>query len=277
MIILKSTTSLELKLGGSITTSQLPFYVAYVDSTSTNYIPSNTNGESNNTTVVTMLSSPALGETRTIKYISLDNSDSVSTQIIIQINESSTIRKMVDFTLDSGDRLEYTDTVGFRVLTSLGEIKSSGSGSSGGGTWGSITGTLSAQTDLQTALDGKVDENATITGATKTKITYDAKGLVTSGADATTADIADSTNKRYVTDANLVVIGNTSGTNTGDNATNSQYSGLAASKQDTLVSGTNIKTINSNSLLGSGDLVITAGDGNDDFMLVSSFKSLYNY
>ncbi len=277
MIILKSTTSLELKLGGSITTSQLPFYVAYVDSTSTNYIPSNTNGESNNTTVVTMLSSPALGETRTIKYISLDNSDSVSTQIIIQINESSTIRKMVDFTLDSGDRLEYTDTVGFRVLTSIGEIKSSGSGSSGGGTWGSITGTLSAQTDLQTALDGKVDENATITGATKTKITYDAKGLVTSGADATTADIADSTNKRYVTDANLVVIGNTSGTNTGDNATNSQYSGLAASKQDTLVSGTNIKTINSNSLLGSGDLVITASDGNDDFMLVSSFKSLYNF
>ena len=276
MIILKSTTSLELKLGGSITTSQLPFYVAYVNSTSTNYIPSNTNGESNNTTVVTMLSSPALGETRTIKYISLDNSDSVSTQIIIQINESSTIRKMVDFTLDSGDRLEYTDTVGFRVLTSIGEIKI-GSGSSGGGTWGSITGTLSAQTDLQTALDGKVDENATITGATKTKITYDAKGLVTSGADATTADIADSTNKRYVTDANLVVIGNTSGTNTGDNATNSQYSGLAASKQDTLVSGTNIKTINSNSLLGSGDLVITAGDGNDDFMLVSSFKSLYNY
>jgi hypothetical protein len=58
--------------------------------------------------------------------------------------------------------------------------------------------------------------NASITGATKTKITYDTKGLVTAGADATTADIADSTNKRYVTDANLTVIGNTSGTNTGD-------------------------------------------------------------
>lgn len=82
--------------------------------------------------------------------------------------------------------------------------------------WGAITGTLSAQTDLQTALDGKVDENAAITGATKTKITYDAKGLVTAGADATTADIADSTNKRYVTDANLTVINNTSGTNSGD-------------------------------------------------------------
>jgi hypothetical protein len=48
-----------------------------------------------------------------------------------------------------------------------------------------------------------------------------------------------------------------SGNNTGDDATNSQYSGLATSKQDTLVSGTNIKTINGNSILGSGDIVIS--------------------
>jgi len=36
----------------------------------------------------------------------------------------------------------------------------------------------------------------------------------------------------YVTDAQLIVIGNTSGTNTGDNSANSLYSGLAASKAD---------------------------------------------
>jgi hypothetical protein len=113
---------------------------------------------------------------------------------------------------------------------------------------------------IQTQLDAKVDENAAITGATKTKITYDAKGLVTAGADATTADIADSTDKRYVTDAQLTVIGNTSGTNSGDNATNSQYSGLAASKQDTLVSGTNIKTLEGQSLLGSGNIDLSKSD-----------------
>lgn len=107
-------------------------------------------------------------------------------------------------------------------------------------------------------IDLKVDENAAIVGATKTKITYDVKGLITAGADATTSDIADTTNKRYVTDAQLVVIGNTSGTNTGDNATNSQYSGLAASKQDTLISATNIKTVNSTTLLGSGNLAVQA-------------------
>ena len=153
------------------------------------------------------------------------------------------------------DTLTLTTTGSSGAATLTGATLNIPQYSGGGSTsWGSITGTLSSQTDLQTALDSKVDENAAITGATKTKITYDAKGLVTAGADATTADIADSTNKRYVTDANLTVIGNTSGTNTGDNATNSQYSGLATSKQDTLVSGTNIKTINSTTLLGSGDI-----------------------
>ena len=42
-----------------------------------------------------------------------------------------------------------------------------------------------------------------ITGTVKTKITYDSKGLVTDGADALTSDIADSLNRRYVTDAQL--------------------------------------------------------------------------
>jgi hypothetical protein len=139
-------------------------------------------------------------------------------------------------TLVSGTNIK---TVNNTSLLGSGNITISGGG---GGTWGSITGTLSDQTDLQTALDGKVDENTAITGATKTKITYDAKGLVTGGADATTADIASSTDKRYLTDAQLVVVGNTSGTNTGDNATNSQYSGLAASKEDVANKSTSVTT-----------------------------------
>ena len=94
--------------------------------------------------------------------------------------------------------------------------------------------TLSGSNTGDQDLSGLVVKNTAIVGASKTKITYDAKGLVTSGEDATTADITDSLNKRYITDAQLTVLGNTSGTNTGDNATNSQYSGLATSKQDVL-------------------------------------------
>lgn len=77
----------------------------------------------------------------------------------------------------------------------------------------------------------------------------------------TNANQSDSLNKRFVTDAQLTVLGNTSGSNTGDNATNAQYSGLAVSKQDVLVSGTNIKTINGQSVLGSGNLVVGGGSG----------------
>lgn len=73
---------------------------------------------------------------------------------------------------------------------------------------------------------------AGITAATKTKITYDARGIVTAGADATTADIVDSTNKRYVTDAQLVVIGNTSGTNTGDQTLGSLGAAASGSNSD---------------------------------------------
>lgn len=75
---------------------------------------------------------------------------------------------------------------------------------------------LTANRTLTASDVGAVATNSAVTGATKTKVTYDSKGLVTAGADATTADIADSSNKRYVTDSQLTVIGNTSGTNTGD-------------------------------------------------------------
>ena len=53
--------------------------------------------------------------------------------------------------------------------------------------------------NIQDQLNDKVEENSAITGATKTKITYDAKGLVTAGADATTSDIGEGSNL-YFTD-----------------------------------------------------------------------------
>jgi hypothetical protein len=57
-------------------------------------------------------------------------------------------------------------------------------------------------------------------------------GVVVLDATDVGAEPTKGSDDNYVTDAQLVVIGNTSGTNTGDNATNSLYSGLATSKQD---------------------------------------------
>lgn len=49
--------------------------------------------------------------------------------------------------------------------------------------------TLTAFNNLTTTVNGKITANASITAGTKCKITYDAKGLVTAGADLTASDI----------------------------------------------------------------------------------------
>ena len=72
------------------------------------------------------------------------------------------------------------------------------------------------------AVANKVDANTAITGGTATKITYDSKGLVTAGSNLQASDIPD----------------------------------LSATYQSLLVSGTNIKTINNESILGNGNLTV---------------------
>jgi hypothetical protein len=119
-------------------------------------------------------------------------------------------------------------------------------------------------TATQTALDGKVDENAAITGATKTKITYDAKGLVTAGADATTADIASSSDKRYLTDAQLVVVGNTSGTNSG-NQTLANTSDSTSHTTTLSATGGSVKLVE-----GSGITLTTTGTTADGIITIAS-------
>lgn len=43
---------------------------------------------------------------------------------------------------------------------------------------------------VEKKVDSKLSPNAAITGATKTKVTYDTNGLVTAGADAVASDFA---------------------------------------------------------------------------------------
>jgi hypothetical protein len=121
--------------------------------------------------------------------------------------------------------------------------------------WGGITGTLSNQTDLQTALDLKVDENAAITGATKTKITYDAKGLVTAGADLAAGDLPTGIDAAKIS-TGLISNAEFDYLNGLTDNIQTQFTG----KQDVLVSATNIKTIEGQSLLGSGNIDLAKGD-----------------
>jgi hypothetical protein len=103
----------------------------------------------------------------------------------------------------------------------------------------------------QDALNAKVDENAPITAGTAAKITFDAKGLVTSG------DSLDETDLPTGINANKIGTGVVSTTEFEYlNGVTSAIQTQINSKQATLVSGTNIKTINGATVLGAGDITI---------------------
>lgn len=97
-----------------------------------------------------------------------------------------------------------------------------------------------------------IGNGAGITGITASATFAGLTGQPTDNANLSAALAGKQAAGTYATGT-----GSAMGVNTGDNATNTQYSGLAASKQDVLVSGTNIKTVNGTTLLGSGDLVVS--------------------
>jgi hypothetical protein len=116
-----------------------------------------------------------------------------------------------------------------------------------------------------TAINGITQPSQTLaTGTTGTDFAINSSG----STHTFNLPSASATNRGVVTTGSQTIAGNKtftgaigasnlSNTNTGDNATNTQYSGLATSKQDTLQSTVNIKSINGNSILGSGDLTIS--------------------
>jgi len=127
-------------------------------------------------------------------------------------------------------------------------------------TWGDITGTLSDQTDLQSALDDKQDALTLTTTGTSGAATLVGSTLnipqYNGGVTAVTGT------------APVVSSGGTTPAISMAAATTSVNGYLRSTdwttfnnKQASLVSGTNIKTINGTSILGSGDLVVGGGGG----------------
>lgn len=129
----------------------------------------------------------ALQTARTINGVSFDGT--------ADITVTAAAGTLTGTTLAVGVTSSSLTSVGTLTdLTVTNPITGSITGSSG-----STTGNAATATALQTA--------RTING-----VSFDGTANIT----LTTADIADSTDKRYVTDANLVLLSNTSGVNTGD-------------------------------------------------------------
>jgi hypothetical protein len=92
---------------------------------------------------------------------------------------------------------------------------------------GNVDNTTDLNKPISTATQSALDLKAplasptftgTVSGITKSMVGL---GNVSNTDTTTTANITDSTNKRFVSDAQVTVLGNTSGTNTGDETTSS--------------------------------------------------------
>ena len=210
-------------------------------------IATNTSGIATN---VTDIATNTSGIATNVTDIATNTSGIATNVTDIATNTSGIATNMTDIaTNTSGIATNVTD-----IATNTSEIATNTSGIATNVTdiATNTSGIATNVTDIATKITG----NTAITAGTNTKITYDTKGLVTAGSAATTADIDASTDRNYVTDAEATVIGNTSGTNTGDQT----LSGLGGVAGNTAITaGTNTKiTYDTKGLVTAGSAATTA-------------------
>ena len=124
MIILTTTSDkIQVVLGGSVTTNQLKCFASYTDTTTTSVTPGRNALVTNNTTDVDLVPSPASSTQRLVSYLSVYNSDTVSSTVTINLYTTSTTYKLITMTLSSGERIEYQQGEGFKVFASNGSFK----------------------------------------------------------------------------------------------------------------------------------------------------------
>ncbi len=124
MVLLDTVNkSLEIVLGGVVTTNQLPFVATFADhdAATPTFSAGELDGLSNSTTSVTVVAAPASGQQRQLKFLSVFNDDTVAAVVTVQYNSTGgTLRTIVTFTLEPGFTLIYNDGEGFMVMDTTG-------------------------------------------------------------------------------------------------------------------------------------------------------------
>ena len=126
MIILTATTDkIQAVLAGNVTANQLQCYASYRDITTTLYTPGRNALNTNNTTDIDLVGSPGDSTQRIIDYISIYNADTVASTVTVKLDANGTETILFKGQLGIGEKLEYTNEGGWKVLTILGSVKQS--------------------------------------------------------------------------------------------------------------------------------------------------------
>ena len=125
MIVLNTTvTSLELVLSGAVTTNQLQWTVHYETTNSAGFsTAAHSDGVSNSTTDVVLVSAPEAGERRVVRSISVHNADTVSATVQIHYDNDGTERTIIKVALATLENLFYESGAGWQALTTAGALK----------------------------------------------------------------------------------------------------------------------------------------------------------
>lgn len=130
MILLDSTRKLEAVLSGAPATTQPDFVAEAVQFSSTfaidNIVPNE--GAMNGVTAVDLVTAPAAGKFRQVKFVSIYNRDTANVTVTVRKDISATKRIIGTWTLAPGDCLSYSDGRGWLVLNNAGSVKQANAG-----------------------------------------------------------------------------------------------------------------------------------------------------
>lgn len=124
MIILTNTTDkIQVSLGATVSSNNLDCFCSYRDTTSTSIVAGRNKISTNNLTKVDLVDSPASSTQRIVDYLSIYNRDIVPSVVTIYLNDNSTLYILYSARLDSGDKIEFQNGIGFRLIGNSGSEK----------------------------------------------------------------------------------------------------------------------------------------------------------
>lgn len=118
MIVLSSTTDkIQVVLAGAVATNQAQCVASWRDITSTpSYIAGRSAVNTNNTTVVDLVASPAASTQRLIDFVNVINRDTTNISVTVRITDGTNNFNIIENEiLVPGERLEYASETGWIV------------------------------------------------------------------------------------------------------------------------------------------------------------------
>lgn len=123
LILTQTTDKIQVVLSGSITTNQLQCVSSWRDITIDTFTPGRTVINTNNTTDVDIVDSPAASTQRVIDFLSIYNKDTINQIVTVKFDANGTEYILIKILLLVGEQLQYTDKGGFQIIAANGGIK----------------------------------------------------------------------------------------------------------------------------------------------------------